>query len=99
MIHRLTGGRWGERLMPLLVPLARCTLLLAVCCSLPVLIAASCAVALDTARIGELTPSVAALYLNAPSFVVASLVGLVGWSVLALVRAASAAPACSPASA
>jgi hypothetical protein len=82
MIHRLTGGRWGDALMPLLVPLARCTLLLVVLV-LPVAIGAFWLLP-DKARIGELTPSVTAIYLNAPSYAARSLIGLVGLSTLAL---------------
>lgn len=82
LIHRLTGGRWGEALMPLLIPLSRCTLLL-IAFVLPVLFAAPWLLP-DKARVGELTPSVAALYLNAPSYAARSLIGLVGLGALSL---------------
>ena len=82
MIHRLTGGRWGDALMPLLVPLARCTLLLVILV-LPVAIGTFWLLP-DKARVGELTASVAAIYLNAPSYAARSLIGLIGLSALAL---------------
>ncbi|HZL32028.1 MAG TPA: hypothetical protein VFC54_13355 [Pseudolabrys sp.] len=82
MIHRLTGGRWGDALLPVLLPLARCTLLLVVLV-LPVAIGAFWFLP-EQARIGELTPSVASIYLNAPSFAARSLIGVVGLGMLAL---------------
>lgn len=82
LTHRLTGGRWGDSLMPLLEPLARCTPLLLVFV-LPVIVAAPWLLA-DKAPVGELTASVAAIYLNAPSYAARSLIGLIGLSALAL---------------
>jgi hypothetical protein len=82
MIHRLTGGRWGEQLGPLLMPAAAslplfALLLVPVLIALPVLYA-------WTGAGAAVAPDVARLYLNVPLFVVRAVIALVGWSVLGL---------------
>lgn len=81
MIHRLTGGRWGDIAAPVIGPASAavpCLLVLALplFVSLPVLypwLHDHAAVKTD----------VLSYYLNIPSFVLRSLVALVGWSALA----------------
>jgi hypothetical protein len=82
MIHRLTGGRWGEALHPALASAARLVPLLFVLI-LPVLVALPLLVPwADTA--GSVDADVASYYLNAPFFIARSLIAIAGWSALAL---------------
>ncbi|HVZ51926.1 MAG TPA: hypothetical protein VG986_08170, partial [Pseudolabrys sp.] len=82
LIHRLTGGHWGDALRPLLEPAAACIPLLAVL-FVPVLIATPLLYPWFEGA-GDVKPDVAALYLNMPLFVVRAVISFVGWSVLAL---------------
>ncbi len=81
MIHRLTGGQWGEALYPALVPAVRFVPLLFVLI-IPVFIAIP---VLDpwSHRAAAVKPDVLSYYLNMPFFVGRSLIAIAGWSVLA----------------
>jgi hypothetical protein len=81
LIHRLTGGQWGEALRPVLEPAALCIPALAIL-FVPVLIALP--VLFPWAGGAEVKPDVAAFYLNNWAFIARSVIALVGWSVLAL---------------
>jgi hypothetical protein len=81
MIHRLTGGRWGFALGQVFAPTAALVPLVAVLL-IPVLLAMPALY--SWMHGGDLIPSVAHDYLNAPAFIIRSVVALVGWSVLAL---------------
>jgi hypothetical protein len=85
-IHRLTGGAWGIAAAPVLRPAAAMS---------PFLIAAFVPVLAGLNRIypwaadpGALPPDVAYWYLNGMSFLLRSLIALVGWSFFAIVFAA-----------
>jgi hypothetical protein len=85
-IHRLTGGAWGIAGAPVLRPAAAMS---------PFLIAAFVPVLAGLNRIypwaadpGALPPDVAYWYLNGMSFLLRSLIALVGWSFFAIVFAA-----------
>jgi hypothetical protein len=82
LIHRVTGGRWGEALAPALRPAAALMPLaalafLGVAFSLPTLYPWA-------ADPGAVKPGIAALYLDPALFDLRAAVALVGWSVLAL---------------
>ena len=81
LIHRLTGGRWGERLAPALRPAASAAPL-ALLAFIPV------AVGLEkifpwAAHAGAVPPGVSH-YLNAPLFLARAVLALGGWSILAV---------------
>lgn len=81
LIHRITGGRWGEALGPVLRPVAGLLPLAAlgfvpVALTLPALYPWA-------ADASATEPDVAALYLNPVLFTGRGMVALVGWSVLA----------------
>jgi hypothetical protein len=82
MIHRLTGGRWGDALYPALASAARTAPLLFLLI-IPVFIAIP---VLDpwSHRAGDVKPDVLSYYLNTPFFISRSLIAIIGWSVLAL---------------
>ncbi|ABE64806.1 hypothetical protein Nham_4183 (plasmid) [Nitrobacter hamburgensis X14] len=82
LIHRLTGGRWGAALAPVLMPAAAMLPLLALA-FLPLAFGLSALYrwASDTSM---LRPAVAHVYLNQPAFLLRSAVALLGWSVLAV---------------
>ena len=82
MIHRLTGGNWGEALEPVLRPLALTTPLL-VLLIIPVLVATPILFPWQHGANGEVTQSVRLLYLNIPSYAARSLLALAGLSGLA----------------
>ena len=84
MIHRLTGGRWGDTLEPILRPLALTTPLL-VLLIIPVLVTAPILFPWPHGANGEITHSVRLIYLNVPSYAARSLFALAGWSVLAFI--------------
>jgi hypothetical protein len=81
MIHRLTGGRWGDALYPALAPAVRLVPLLFLLI-IPVFIAIP---VLDpwSHRAGDIKPDVLSYYLNTPFFIARSLIAIAGWSVLA----------------
>ena len=84
LIHRLTGGRWGEALEPFLRPLALTTPLLLLFV-VPVLIASPILFPWQHGANGDVTHSVRLIYLNLPSYAARSLIALAGWSVLAYI--------------
>jgi hypothetical protein len=82
MIHRLTGGRWGEVIAPVLEPAVAALPLLALLVvpllvSIPVLYPWS-------HRPDAIKPGVLSYYLNAPLFIGRTVLALAGWSALAL---------------
>ena len=86
LIHRLTGGAWGIAAAPVLRPAAAMS---------PFLIAAFVPVLAGLNRIypwaadpGAIPADVAHWYLNGTSFLLRSLIALVGWSFFAVVFAA-----------
>jgi hypothetical protein len=82
LIHRLTGGRWGIALAPVLMPAVSMVPLVAlVFLPLAFGLAAPYRWAADTST---LRPTVAHVYLNQPAFLLRSAVALIGWSVLAV---------------
>jgi hypothetical protein len=86
LIHRLTGGRWGEAAMPVLAPTAT-TLPLFAPLFVPVL-AALAAIYPWAADPQAIKPDVVAAYLNLPGYVLRTLLAFVGWTIflLAVVR-------------
>lgn len=81
MIHRLTGGRWGDVLQPAFASAARFMPLLFILV-IPVFIAIPL---LDpwSHHSDGVKSDVSAYYLNAPFFIGRSLIAIAGWSVLA----------------
>ena len=82
MIHRLTGGRWGEIAAPAIAPTAAATPLLIVLVlplfvSIPVLYP-------WPHHPAAIKPDVLSYYLNTPSFIVRSLLALIGWAAFAI---------------
>jgi hypothetical protein len=90
MIHRLTGGRWGFALLPVIEPLAATIPLLFVLV-IPIFIAIRLlypwAGGLEVVK-----PDVLTAYLNVPWFIGRSLIALAGWSALALLLPRLAGP-------
>jgi hypothetical protein len=80
MIHRLTGGRWGEQLALALLPAARATPLLFILI-IPVLVAIPTLYPWAHGASGA-KPDVVANYLGVPWFTARSLIALAGWSIL-----------------
>jgi hypothetical protein len=82
MIHRLTSGRWGEAVAPVILSTAAATPLLLVL-AIPMFIAIPAlypwAGATAAAR-----PDVLSYYLNAPLFIVRAIIAMAGWSALAI---------------
>ena len=82
MIHRLTGGRWGEVAAPVIEPAAAAVPLL-------LLLAIPLFISIPTLypwphHPASIKPDVLSYYLNVPSFIVRTLLALIGWSALAL---------------
>jgi len=81
LVHRITGGRWGEVLGPVLRPLAGC---------LPLVGLGFLGLLLDLnalypwAAAERVKPDVAAYYLNSILFALRGVITLSGWSVLAV---------------
>lgn len=82
MIHRLTGGRWGELVAPIVEP-ATAAVPLLIPLAVPLFIAIP-ALYPWLGHADAIKPDVVSYYLNVPSFVVRALLALVGWSALAL---------------
>jgi hypothetical protein len=82
LIHRLTGGRWGTALAPVLMPAAALVPLLPLI-FLPLAFGLSAPYrwVSDTSM---LRPAVAHAYLNPPAFLLRTAIALIGWSVLAI---------------
>jgi hypothetical protein len=88
MIHRLTGGHWGELAAPAIVPAAAAVPLLIVI-ALPLFVAIP-ALYPWPHRPATIKPDVLSYYLNAPFYVVRTMLALVGWSALAILLPRSA---------
>ena len=82
MIHRLTSGRWGEIIAPVLEPAAAAVPLLLVLV-VPVFIAIPVLYPWPQ-RPDVIKPDVLSYYLNTPSYIGRTLIALFGWSALAL---------------
>jgi hypothetical protein len=80
MIHRLTGGRWGDALHPVFACAARFVPLLFVLI-VPV-VAAIPLLGAWSHRPGSVKPDVVSYYLNAPFLIGRSLIALAAWSAL-----------------
>ena len=82
LIHRLTGGRWGDRFAPALVPCAA-TLPLGALAFLPLAFGLSAPYRWAAGTV-SLRPDLAHLYLNEPAFLLRTFIALIGWSILAV---------------
>jgi hypothetical protein len=82
MIHRLTGGRWGELAAPVIAPAAAATPLLIVL-AIPLFIAIP-ALYPWAHHPDAIKPDVLSYYLNTPAFIVRTVLALVGWTALAI---------------
>jgi hypothetical protein len=82
LIHRLTGGQWGNALAPILSTAATATPLLAVA-FIPVLIALPLLYPWAGSA-HDIAPDVRAFYLNVPLYLLRSAIAFIGWSVLVL---------------
>ena len=82
MIHRLTGGRWGEIAPPAIEPAAAAVPLLSLL-AVPVFISAA-SLYPWLRHSAAIKADVLEYYLNLPSFIVRTLLALLGWSALAL---------------
>lgn len=82
MIHRLTGGHWGDALRGFLEPSAACLPLLALL-FVPILIALPVLFpwVADPSRVKV---DVGLFYLNSPLFIARAVIAFVGWSMLAM---------------
>jgi hypothetical protein len=83
LIHRLTGGAWGQALAPVFMPVA--LLLPAVAMAFVPIALALPAIYPWANDAAPVAPSVARAYLNAPFFLLRAAVALIGWAVLGLV--------------
>jgi hypothetical protein len=90
MIHRLTGGRWGRSLRPVLEPAAALTPLLFVL-AVPILVGVSMLYPWSVETGAK--PDVLSYYLNVPFFAGRTLIALAGWSALALLLPRMRGPA------
>ncbi len=82
LIYRLTGGRWGSALAPVLVPTASMVPFIAVI-FVPLAFGLS-GLYRWVSGASVLRPQVAEVYLNQPAFLLRSAVALIGWSVLSV---------------
>lgn len=82
MIHRLTGGRWGEMIAPVLVPMTACLPLLLLF-AVPLFIAIP-ALYPWSHHAAAIKADVLSRYLNTPFFVARSVVAFSGWIALAV---------------
>jgi hypothetical protein len=83
LIHRLTGGRWGDAAAPIMRPAASVTPFLAVA-FIPVLTALPLLYPWAGGA-PDIAPDVRALFLNMPLFLARSTIAFIGWSGLAIV--------------
>jgi hypothetical protein len=90
MIHRLTGGRWGEALHPAFASAARFVPLLFVLI-VPIFIAIPL-LAPWAHHHGDVKADVISYYLNPPFFIGRSLIAISGWSALAILLPRIAGP-------
>mgnify|MGYP005810935169 CR=1 FL=1 len=86
MIHRLTGGRWGWRIAPVMLPSAATVPLMAAL-FLPVVLAPKLFLpwAAAAPSLSSLQRDVAQIYFNFPFFILRSLAAFILWSVIAFV--------------
>ena len=82
MIHRLTSGRWGEIIAPALLP-AAASIPLLLLLAIPLFIAIPVLYPWF-AQAPAIKPDVLSRYLNAPFFIVRSLIALIGCTALAI---------------
>ena len=82
LVHRLTGGRWGDELAATLMPCSA-TLPLVTLAFVPLAFGLSAPYPWAGGTI-ELRPGLAQLYLNQPAFLLRSLVAFIGWTILAV---------------
>jgi hypothetical protein len=82
LTHRLTGGRWGNALAPVLMKAASMVPLLAIV-FLPMAFGLSAPYRWASDN-SVLRPAVAHVYLNQPAFLLRTAIALIGWSVLAI---------------
>jgi hypothetical protein len=82
MIHRLTGGRWGELAAPIIGPTAAAMPLLIVL-AIPLFIAIP-ALYPWSHHPDAIKPDVLSYYLNTPGFIVRTVLALAGWTALAI---------------
>jgi hypothetical protein len=82
MIHRLTGGRWGEIIAPVTEPAAAAVPLL-ILLVIPLWVAVPMLYPWPS-HPGFIKPDVLSLYLNTPFFIVRSALALMGWTALAI---------------
>ena len=90
MIHRLTGGRWGELAAPAIAPAAAATPLLIVL-AIPLFIAIPTLYPWSH-HPDAIKPDVLSYYLNTPAFIVRTVLALVGWTALAILLPRNAGP-------
>ena len=90
MIHRLTGGRWGELAAPIIGPTAAAMPMLIVL-AIPLFIAIP-ALYPWSHHPGGIKPDVLSYYLNTPAFIVRTVLALVGWTELAILLPRNAGP-------
>ena len=88
MIHRLTGGRWGELAAPVLAPAAAAIPLLIVL-AIPLFIAIPTLYPWSR-HPDAIKPDVLSYYLNTPAFIVRTVLALFGWTALAILLPRSA---------
>jgi hypothetical protein len=81
MIHRLTGGRWGDALGPVFT--ANAAMIPALAIMLIPIIAAMSVLYNWMSGGGKVLPSVAQLYLDGPLFIIRSVIAFAGWTILA----------------
>lgn len=81
MIHRLTGGRWGEIIAPVMDPTSAAVALLLLL-AVPLFIAIPVLYPWAQHQ-GAVKPDVLSYYLNRPFFIGRTVVALVGWTVFA----------------
>jgi hypothetical protein len=83
MTHRLTSGRWGEIIAPVIEPAAAAVPLL-ILLSIPIFVAIPLLYPWPQ-RPDAIKPEVLSYYLNTPAYVARTLIALFGWSALAMV--------------
>ncbi len=81
MIHRLTGGRWGDASMAAMAAGAAGVPLLLIAL-IPVLLASAVLYPWQDAAAPPVDDAVARLYLNLPLFAIRSVVALTGWTAI-----------------
>jgi hypothetical protein len=90
MIHRLTGGRWGQLAAPVIAPAAAAIPLLTVL-AVPLFVAIP-ALYPWSRHPDAIKPDVLSYYLNTPAFIVRTVLALAGWTVLAILLPRNAGP-------